>query len=72
MCIVCTLWEQERLQTEEAYRAVFERINTEDLSDEERDHILYELMPRIVKAIGYDLTQLYPDSPDYVVIKGEE
>lgn len=60
MCVICTLWEQEKLTTQEANNAVFEQVATEDLTEEERSHVIDELLPRILKAIGYDLKRLYP------------
>lgn len=39
MCIICVLVEQERMTRSEAIKAGLERINTEDLTEEEINHI---------------------------------
>ena len=67
MCIICTLWEQDKLTVNEANNAVFERIATEELTEEDRAHLIDELIPKILKEIGYDLSMLYPETP-----KGDE
>lgn len=39
MCVVCVLWEQDKLTKEEVIQAGMERIGTERLSPEDEEHM---------------------------------
>lgn len=63
MCVICVLYEQDKLTKEEAIQAGLERINTEKLPDDEWEHVT-EVVGRMMNLI--DDEEYYSNTEDYV------
>lgn len=62
MCIVCVMFEQDKLTKEEALLAGMERLNTEQLTEEERLHVVYDVLEPIQNMIQ---EEEYDELSDY-------
>ena len=48
MCVVCVLYEQEKLTRKEAIKAGMEQIRAESLTDEEKHHVFDEVVSKLL------------------------